>query len=221
MNTDHVDFELARYSDWAFTSSVVVLVVALLLLAVELAYSRSRKVTERELVSAGVTANSDRPGVVTETPKRPIDDRIGRAGISLVYVGIAALFACIVLRGLSTSRVPWGNMYEFINRTSFCGLVAAAVVLRRPQYRALWVFVLVPVLVLLTVSGKWLYTHAAPVMPALQSYWLPIHVSVVSLGSGVFLVAGVASLLFLLKMSRFGQLTSDGVVARVVNRLPD
>ena len=56
--------------------------------------------------------------------------------------------------------------------------------LRRPQYRALWVFVLVPVLILLTVSGRWLYTNAAPVMPALQSYWLPIHVSVVSLGSG-------------------------------------
>jgi cytochrome c-type biogenesis protein CcsB len=222
MNTSPVDLGLARYSDWAFTSSVVVLVVALLLLAVELAYTRSRKVTERELVAAGsVTANSDLPGVVAEVPRRPADERIGRAGIALVYVGIAALFACIVLRGLSTSRVPWGNMYEFINLTSFCGLVASAVVLRRPQYRSLWVFVLVPVLVLLTVSGKWLYTHAAPVMPALQSYWLPIHVSVVSLGSGVFLVGGVASLLFLFKMSRFGEPGSDGVLARVVNRLPD
>jgi cytochrome c-type biogenesis protein CcsB len=65
--------------------------------------------------------------------------------------------------------------------------------------------VLVPVLILLTVSGPWLHTNAAPVMPAPQSYWLPIHVSVVSLGSGVFLVAGVARILFLLKMSRFGQ----------------
>ncbi|WP_197378287.1 c-type cytochrome biogenesis protein CcsB [Mycolicibacterium mengxianglii] len=226
MNTDHVDIELARFSDWAFTSSIVVLVVALLLLAVELAYTRGRKVTERELVAAGsqmssVTADSDRPGVVTDTPGRPFDERIGRAGIALVYVGIAALLGCIVLRGLSTARAPWGNMYEFINLTSFCGLVAAAVVLRRPQFRSLWVFVLVPVLILLTVSGKWLYSHAAPVMPALQSYWLPIHVSVVSLGSGVFLVAGVASILFLLKMSRFGQLTSDGVLGRVVSRLPD
>ena len=53
MNTEHVDLGLARYSDWAFTSSVVVLVVALLLLAVELAYSRSRKVAERELVDGG------------------------------------------------------------------------------------------------------------------------------------------------------------------------
>lgn len=221
MNSPQIDLGLARYSDWAFTSSVVVLMVALLLLAVELAYSRSRKVEHRELVSAGVGVDSATPGVVTEAPRRSADERIGSAGLSLVYVGIALLLACIVLRGLSTSRVPWGNMYEFINLTSFCGLVAGAVVLRRPQYRALWVFVLVPVLILLTVSGRWLYSHAAPVMPALQSYWLPIHVSVVSLGSGVFLVAGVASILFLLKMSRFGEAGADTVFGRIVSRLPD
>ena len=223
-----IDIGLARYSDWAFTSSVVVLLVALLLLAVELAYNRSRSVEGRELVgaasvgrSAGGGAGSAPPGVIADAPRRPVDERIGAAGLSLVYVGIALLLACIVLRGLSTSRVPWGNMYEFINLTSLSGLVAAAVVLRRPQYRALWVFVLLPVLILLTVSGRWLYSQAAPVMPALQSYWLPIHVSVVSLGSGVFLVAGVASILFLLKMSRWGAPESDGAWARVVNRLPD
>jgi len=232
VNTEHIDIGLARYSDWAFTTSVVVLVGALLLLAVELAYSRGRKVDERELVAAGaagpatsgtgsVAADSDRPGVVVDTPRLSVDERIGNAGLSLVYVGIALLFGCILLRGLATARAPWGNMYEFINLTSFCGLVAAAVVLRKPQYRALWVFVLVPVLILLAVSGKWLYTNAAPVMPALQSYWLPIHVSVVSLGSGVFLVAGVASILFLLKMSRFGKPDPDGPLARIVQRLPD
>jgi cytochrome c-type biogenesis protein CcsB len=210
MNTEHVDIGLARYSDWAFTSSVVVLVAALLLLAVELAYSRGRKVEARELVGAAAAATSDRgatvgadsaiPGVVADAPTRPLDERAGKAGLALVYVGIGLLFVCIVLRGMATARVPWGNMYEFINLTCFSGLIAGAIVLRKPQYRALWVFVLVPVLILLTVSGRWLYTNAAPVMPALQSYWLPIHVSVVSLGSGVFLVAGVASILFLLKM---------------------
>ncbi|MFN8102350.1 MAG: c-type cytochrome biogenesis protein CcsB [Mycobacterium sp.] len=222
MNTEHVDLGLAQYSDWAFTSSVVILILALVMLAIELAYSRSRRVAERELVAAGgVTADSDRPGVVGGAPVRTVDERIGRAGLALVYVGIAMLFVCIVLRGLATSRAPWGNMYEFINLTAFSGLLAAAVVLRKPAYRALWVFVLIPVLILLTVSGKWLYTHAAPVMPALQSYWLPIHVSVVSLGSGVFLVAGVASILFLLKMSPLGAPDRDGALARVLQRLPD
>ena len=225
MNTEHIDIGLARYSDWAFTASVMVLVLALLMLAVELASSRGRRVEERELVSAGgvptVAAGEAGPGLVVNASATPLAERIGRAGLALVYLGIALLLACIVLRGMATLRAPWGNMYEFINLTSFCGLVAAAVVLRKPQYRALWVFVLVPVLILLAVSGKWLYTNAAPVMPALQSYWLPIHVSVVSLGSGVFLVAGGASMLFLLKMSKYGEPGATGPLARIAAKLPD
>ncbi|HYB34775.1 MAG TPA: c-type cytochrome biogenesis protein CcsB [Mycobacterium sp.] len=239
MNTVHVNVGLARCSDWAFTSAVVALVVALLLLAVELAYARSRTAdpmarlllgpsgphrrrAARELVMAGsVAADSATPGIVLAEPRRPFDERVGRAGLAVVYVGIALLLMCIVLRGLATLRVPWGNMYEFINLTSFSGLVAGAIVLRRPQHRVLWVFLLVPVLILLTVSGRWLYANAAPVMPALQSYWLPIHVSVVSLGSGVFLVGGVASILFLLKTSRLGVPDTPGTLARVVRRLPE
>ncbi|TXI56529.1 c-type cytochrome biogenesis protein CcsB [Mycolicibacter arupensis] len=222
MNTSHIDIGLARYSDWAFTSAMVVLVIAMLLLAVELASSRSRAPADAELVTAGaVRADSTTPGVVLPAPRRPLGERVGRAGLALVYLGIALLLACIVLRGAATLRPPWGNMYEFINLTCFSGLVAAAVALRRPQHRSLWVFVLLPVLILLTVSGRWLYATAAPVMPALQSYWLPIHVSVVSIGSGVFLVAGVASILFLIRSSRLSDPDAPGALARMVRRLPD
>lgn len=222
MNTRHIDVGLARYSDWAFTSALSVLVLALVLLAVELAYSRSRTPAQAELVTVGAVSGDDAtPGVVLVAPRRPVEERAGRAGLALVYLGLALLLACIVCRGLATLRPPWGNMYEFINLTCFCGLAAAAVALRRPQYRSLWVFVLLPVLILLAVSGRWLYATAAPVMPALQSYWLPIHVSVVSLGSGVFLVAGVASMLFLARSSRLGDPDTPGALARMVQRLPD
>ncbi len=222
MNTPHIDSALAGYSDWAFTSTLVVLVIALLLLSVELAYTRSRAPAGDELVAAG-SASVDRttPGVVLAPSGRPLDQRLGRAGLALVYLAIAVLLACIVLRGAATLRPPWGNMYEFINLTCFSGLVAAAVALRRPQHRSLWVFVLVPVLILLTVSGRWLYATAAPVMPALQSYWLPIHVSMVSIGSGVFVVAGVASILFLLKTSGLSAAEAQSWAARMVQRLPD
>jgi cytochrome c-type biogenesis protein CcsB len=231
MNTLHINVGLARYSDWAFTSAVVALVVALLLLAFELAYVGGRRADHRAQVApasgrypqagSSVAVDSTRPGIVDDVVQRPFDERVGRAGLAVLYLGIGLLLACIVLRGLATLRVPWGNMYEFINLTCFCGLVAAALVLRRPQYRPLWVFLLLPVLILLTISGRWLYANAAPVMPALQSYWLPIHVSVVSLGSGVFLVAGIASILFLLRTSRLGDPDADGTLARVVQRFPD
>ena len=228
MNTEHIDIGLARYSDWAFTSSVVVLVVALLLLAVELAFSRGRKVEQRELVAAGagtstVADTRRRPAACSRPPKRPVDERVGRAGLALVYVGIALLFVCIVLRGLATTRVPWGNMYEFINLTCFSrsGRRRRSCCAARSTARC-GSFVLLPVLILLTVSGTWLYTNAAPVMPALQSYWLPIHVSVVSLGSGVFLVAGrgqhpVPAQDVAVRRAR----TATGTLARIVQRLPD
>lgn len=221
MNRTHIDVGLARYSDWAFTSALIVLVIALLLLAVELAYTRSRA-PERELVPAGpIAADPATPGVVVAAPRRSIEERTGRAGQALVYLGIAALLGCIVLRGAATLRPPWGNMYEFINLTCFSGLIAAAVVLRRPATRSLWVFVLFPVLILLAVSGHWLYATAAPVMPALQSYWLPLHVSVVSIGSGVFVVAGIASILFLLRSSKLSDPATPGALARIVRQLPD
>lgn len=206
MNSINIDTNLAKFSDYAFTSSIAVMVGAMVLLAVELAYRQSRKADMRELVAVGTSGDPvtshdlDKPGIVVPIARRPLGERIGGAGLALVYLGIGLLLVCIVLRGLATSRAPWGNMYEFINLTCACGLVTAAVALRKRGDHALWVFVLIPVLILLTVSGRYLYTNAAPVMPALQSYWLPIHVSVVALGSGVFLVAGVTSILFLVKV---------------------
>jgi len=106
MNTEHIDIGLARYSDWAFTASVMVLVLALLMLAVELASSRGRRVEERELVSAGgvptVAAGEEGPGLVVSASATPLAERIGKAGLALVYLGIGLLLACIVLRGMAT-----------------------------------------------------------------------------------------------------------------------
>ncbi|MEO9222477.1 MAG: hypothetical protein ABI251_12035, partial [Mycobacteriaceae bacterium] len=65
--------------------------------------------------------------------------------------------------------------------------------------RPMSVFVLTPVIVLMFLAGTVLYARSAPVVPALRSYWLIIHVSVISASTAVMLVSGVASLLFLLR----------------------
>src|ERR1700692_4523395 len=74
MNTEHVDGTLASYSDWAFTSSIVVLVGALLLLAFELDYARSRNAEERELVTAGVAAARAAPPSGGAAPPRALGE---------------------------------------------------------------------------------------------------------------------------------------------------
>ena len=67
--------------------------------------------------------------------------------------------------------------------------------------RPVGVFVLFPVVVLQFLGGTVLYAQAAPVMPALQSYWLVVHVTTVSIASGLLFVPGIASILFLLRSS--------------------
>ena len=158
----------------------------------------------------------------------PIFSDSGNMAYPVVFVGLIAHIASIVTRGLATDRAPWGNMYEFISLTCAACVVAGLVILRKQINRPLLAFVLLPVTLLMFIAGRWLYTQAAPVVPALKSYWLAIHVSIISISSGVLLVSGVASILYLVKM-RWGASaenvseTGGGVVGglrRLVAHIP-
>ncbi|MGC4961645.1 c-type cytochrome biogenesis protein CcsB [Gordonia sp. DT218] len=236
MNTGsiHVDETLARYSDLLFGTAITIYVLAMLLFLAALAGARSRKLTSTaQLVTAGgsgVAVDDRAPGKVADTPRRNLGDRLGNMAYPVVVVGLIAHVASIVLRGMATERPPWGNMYEFISLTCAACVIAGLVVLRKPEHRPLLTFVLLPVSLLMFIGGRWLYTQAAPVVPALKSYWLAIHVSIISVSSGVLLVSGVASALYLIKM-RWGRPESDdpaaagsGIVAgvrRVIDRIPN
>jgi len=216
---------LAQYSDWAFRSAFTVLVLALVLLIVQYASTRAQAVQDRELVSAGSGARPaeapSAPGRVVEQPKKPMSERFGGMGAAVLVVGTVLIFASIVLRGFATERFPLGNMYEFVTMACAAALVVGLALLSKPAYRSMWVFLLVPVLILMFLAATVLYADAAPVVPALRSYWLPTHVTIVSVGSGVFLVSGIASLLFLLRMRYPRGEEGTGVFARIAERLPD
>src|SRR5260370_9281871 len=42
-----------------------------------------------------------------------------------------------------------------------------------------------------------IYTPAGPLVPALQSYWLSIHVTAMTLATGIFFVAAVLGIMYL------------------------
>ncbi|MEU5842492.1 c-type cytochrome biogenesis protein CcsB [Rhodococcus sp. NPDC047139] len=219
---------LAQYSDWAFESAFAVLVLALVLLIAEYATYRADVVAEREreLVAAGkqAPASVERaagPGRIEQTPKRSLSQRLGNMGRALVVVVAGLQVASIVLRGLATERFPLGNMYEFVSMACTAAVIFGLIVLRKPAYRIMWVYLLVPVLILMFLAATVLYADAAPVVPALRSFWLPIHVTIISVGSGIFLVSGVASVLFLLRIRFPKGEARSGVLAAIAERLPD
>jgi cytochrome c-type biogenesis protein CcsB len=124
----------------------------------------------------------------------------GWAGVALTLVGWLAHVSCLVTRGFAAHRVPWGNMYEFVLAATLVGATAWLVVLfRRPSVRPLGLFVALALVILLGVDGMRLYTSAGPLMPALNSYWLKIHVTAAITASGILLVGFVAAALTLVR----------------------
>jgi cytochrome c-type biogenesis protein CcsB len=160
----------------------------------------------------GVVGRSlpDESAAGRETPARTRADRFGGAAANLVVLAALLQLGSIVCRGLATDRWPLGNMYEFTSAVCLAAVVTWLVVLRRlPALRAVALFVLLPVVVLLFLAGTVLYARAAPVVPALRSYWLVVHVTTITISSGLLLVPGVASLLFLLRRSGRGGFLAD------------
>ena len=67
------------------------------------------------------------------------------------------------------------------------------------RYRAwaLGVFVMGAVVIALGLAETVIYTAAGPLVPALQSYWLSIHVTAMTLATGIFFVATVLGVMYL------------------------
>jgi cytochrome c-type biogenesis protein CcsB len=196
--------QLALYSDRFFMAAVGVYVLAMFLHAGEYAARRAGKPAVLATVGAGEGSApvEEAPAEGAARPQRDRADRLGRMAVALVVLGAALHLVSIATRGFAAGRWPLGNMYEFTSAICLAAVVTWLVVLRRsPGVRPMGPFVLLPVVVLLFLAGTVLYANAAPLVPALHSYWLVIHVTTVSISSGLLLVPGVASILFLVRRS--------------------
>ena len=119
------------------------------------------------------------------------------AALALSSAGVAAHTAAVVTRGLAVHRAPWGNMYEFV--TALTCVAAIFFLYAMIRYRAwtLGVFVMGAVVVTLGLAETLIYTAAGELVPALQSYWLDIHVTAMTLATGIFFVAAVLGFVYL------------------------
>ncbi|MFE4977005.1 c-type cytochrome biogenesis protein CcsB [Kitasatospora sp. NPDC056651] len=129
-------------------------------------------------------------------------DLAGRIAVSLTVLAALLHVAGIVTRGLSVSRWPWGNMYEFSCAFGFA-MTAAYLVLLAAKKKVRWLGLPVVLAVLLTlgIATTVLYTDSEQLVPALHSPWLAIHVSTAIFCGGAFYAAFIATLLYLGKDS--------------------
>ena len=208
---------LAQLSDNRVYGAMAALAVAMVALAAEAA---SRRVpataapdAEPALVAAtgAVAGAPPSAGETARPPVRPAAtagpgpgpdgqpgraDRYGRVGTSVLVLATVLLALGVLTRGLAAGRAPWSNMYGFAISGTLVAAVAYLVVARRqPDVRALGVWVVATLLLTLGLAVTVLYVPVGPLVPALQSYWLVIHVAAATIAAAVFTLAMVASAL--------------------------
>jgi cytochrome c-type biogenesis protein CcsB len=246
-----IDGSMAHLSDTLFTTSIATYALAMVGFTAEYAFGRKGRIAAtataaapaRELVGAsggppaywGVAGGGGPPTAEPLEPPVPataadeprsVADRIGRASFAITVLGMLLHVASISVRATAVDAVPWSNMYEF---SSVAGLVAVvafvAVLWKLPQLRYLGGIILLPVILLMFLAGTVFYSKAQPLVPALQSYWLAIHVTLVSFAEGALMVSAVLTALYLVKShhDRVSQRPGyrPGSLGTLAERLPD
>lgn len=124
-------------------------------------------------------------------------EKVTRIATAFMILGTALLFAGVIARGLSAHRVPWSNMYEFSITGALAFCVAYLATLRKYDLRWLGLPISIFVLLVLGTAVTVLYRPSAPLVPALKSTWLVIHVSAAIISGGVFFLANIISGMYL------------------------
>ncbi len=147
----------------------------------------------------GPVSSADSMPELAAPPLRAIREagRWVMTAVALSATGVAAQTTAVVTRGLAVHRAPWGNMYEFVTALTCVAAIFFLFVMIRYRAWALGVFVMGAVVVTLGLAETLIYTAAGELVPALQSYWLDIHVTAMTLATGIFFVAAVLGLVYL------------------------
>ncbi len=125
-----------------------------------------------------------------------------KIGFIVTAVGTVVLGVGVVLRGIAAGRVPWANMYEFSISAALLILLVYLTSLKIKDVRFIATFVTGFVLVTLFAAVSLFYVEVKTLMPALQSYWLVIHVVVAILATSFFCIAAGLHIAYLVKAGK-------------------
>ncbi|GAA3969282.1 c-type cytochrome biogenesis protein CcsB [Streptomyces marokkonensis] len=229
---------LAYIAEWTFGSRSKVGRTAAALTADTDADAKAKVKTAPAVTvnKAGGTAVLERPKVVVRAATGTRDvpdgpgahggtekgDLYGRIAISLTVLGFALEAGGVLARALSVKRAPWGNMYEFnITFTTVAVGVYLLLLALKKNVRWLGLPLITMVILDLGIAVKVLYTASDQLVPALDSYWMYIHVSTAIFCGAVFYVGAMSTVLYLFKDSFENKLASGGKPGRFANSVLD
>ncbi|GAB7386221.1 cytochrome c biogenesis protein ResC [Bacillaceae bacterium] len=123
----------------------------------------------------------------------------GRISYWLAALGWLAQSGYIVTRWIGGGHIPTSNMFEFLVFLGYTIVLAFLILYRIYSIPVFGVFA-VPVGMVIIAYGSVFPSEVTPLIPALQSHWLSIHVTTAALGEGILAVSFAAGLMYLIRV---------------------
>ena len=108
--------------------------------------------------------------------------------ISLVLIGFAVHVSGLISRWIISGHAPWSDGYESMIYIAFATLLSGVIFMRKSPI-SLAATALVSSMILMVAHLNWLDPEITNLVPVLNSYWLMIHVSLITASYG-FLALG-------------------------------
>ncbi|MFZ5633483.1 MAG: c-type cytochrome biogenesis protein CcsB [Bacillota bacterium] len=128
-------------------------------------------------------------------------EKTGRLAFFVTLVAFILHTAAVMVRTAEAGRLPFSNMYEFTSLFAWGTALIFLFVEKRHSIRILGAFV-TPLIFGLIGYASVLPKDIRPLVPALQSYWLQIHVFTAILAYGGFAVSFGMAIAYLLRERR-------------------
>ncbi|TMW74101.1 c-type cytochrome biogenesis protein CcsB [Alteribacter natronophilus] len=129
-------------------------------------------------------------------------NRTGTYGYISSVLAFVSAIGYFVTRWIAAGHAPVSNMFEY---TTFLGIMMGlGFVIIYPIYksRVLGLFTM-PIVMLIIAYASVFPTEIQPLIPALQTGWLQIHVITTALGQGILAVGFAAGLVYLIRVTDF------------------
>ncbi|GMB07810.1 c-type cytochrome biogenesis protein CcsB [Thermolongibacillus altinsuensis] len=136
-------------------------------------------------------------GAIRDKKAKSGPDRWAMIGIAVTIAGFVAQLGYFVTRWIAAGHAPVSNLFEF---TTFFGmmLVGAFIVIYFIYKTSLLGLFTLPIAILVIAYASMFPREISPLIPALQSDWLHIHVTTAAAGEAILAVSFAAGLIYLI-----------------------
>src|SRR5262245_33386922 len=128
--------------------------------------------------------------------------RVGAIANGLLGAGFLLHTAGVVARWAASGHAPMSNMFEYASLLAWMAVLSYLIIAVQYRRTIVGVFTTPVVVALMTCASLLPKDATKQLVPALQSYWLAIHVSLAALGEGAFAVAFAVSIMVLIQDAR-------------------